>query len=116
MIEKIALLHNHFDQDHLNQVVEEMKKLGAPTIRVYDCGFDNIYQALEGCHRLRACEILNLTPVLEFIDGDVLAGDIELDCDYDSTPVCELGDWGNYQIIITDDKILNIEQKEEEGY
>ena len=64
---KLVTLHNHFDQEHLDAVVAKMKVLGAPTIRCFDLGFDGLIQAIEGTHRIRACEILGLQPVLEFV-------------------------------------------------
>jgi hypothetical protein len=104
---KIALLHNHFEEDALKEVVEEMKKLGTPSIRVLDLGFDDICQALEGCHRLRACEVLGITPNLVFVDSDETVGSLGLDCDVDpDTRVDELGDWENYQIIIENGEIV----------
>lgn len=95
---KLVLLHNHYDQNHLNSVIEEMKVLGAPTIRCYDLGFDGLVQAIEGCHRLRACEVLGITPELDFVDGDTLLSDIDLDVDSDAETIDELGDWENYSI------------------
>ena len=92
----IVLLHNHFDQDHLNKVIEEMKVLGAPTIRCYDLGFDGIIQAVEGSHRLRACEELEIEPIIEMIDEDARIEDLGLDCgDNMAETVKELGDWEN---------------------
>jgi len=96
---KIVLLHNHYDESHLEVVIEEMKVLGAPTIRVYDLGFDGLVQAIEGCHRLRACEALGIEPNLEFVDGECPLADIDgLDVDTCAEKVCELGDWENYSI------------------
>lgn len=95
----IVLLHNHFDQNKLDSVIEEMKVLGAPTIRCYDLGFDNLIQAVEGCHRLRAAEELEIEPIIEMIDSDTKIEGLGLDCgDNMATTVAELGDWENEQV------------------
>jgi hypothetical protein len=65
---KIALVHNHFDVEHLETVKNEMLKLGAPKIKavwmeVYDC-----YAALEGCHRIRGAKELGLTIEIEEVE------------------------------------------------
>lgn len=56
------------DPEKLARVVDEMKKLGAPTIRVVDCG--DYYMALEGSHRLAAAAELGITPVLTVYDQE----------------------------------------------
>ena len=98
---RVALLHNHYDRESLESVTAEMRVFGAPTIKVLDLGFDDMYQALEGCHRLRAAEILGLTPIFEIIDiadADATAAELELDVDNPDARAYELGDWENYQI------------------
>lgn len=99
-MQTIVLLHNHFDAAHLEAVKAEMLTKGAPTIRVYDLGFDNLCQAIEGCHRLRACEALGITPNLEYVDADADLDSLDgLDVDAGTVEkVCELGDWENYAI------------------
>lgn len=71
---RIVLMHDDYDEDHLKEVIEEMKKLGAPQIHaVYDEAH-NQWQALEGCHRLRATKILGLTPTIipvEYSDDSI---------------------------------------------
>ena len=95
----IVLLHNHFDQAKLDSVIEEMKTLGAPTIRCYDLGFDNLIQAVEGCHRLRAAEELEIEPIIEIIDEDTKIECLGLDCgDNMAVTVAELGDWENERV------------------
>lgn len=54
--------------DHLQAVIAEMRKLGAPKIEVVDCG--DHYRALEGSHRLAAAAELGLTPELVIRDQD----------------------------------------------
>lgn len=101
---KLVTLHNHFDQEHLDAVVAKMKVLGAPTIRCFDLGFDGLIQAIEGTHRIRACEILGLQPVLEFVGPNAAIANLNLDWDgaVDITTVSQLGDWENYSIEIDD--------------
>lgn len=95
----VVLLHNHFEQDQLNAVVEEMKVMGTPTIRAYDLGFDNLIQAIEGCHRLRACEVLGITPNIDLIDPSVLISELDdLDCDWSDDSIESLGDLDNENI------------------
>jgi hypothetical protein len=50
------------EPERLEKVSHEMRMLGAPTIRVVDCG--DHYQALEGSHRLAAAHALGITPQL----------------------------------------------------
>ena len=95
---KIVLAHNHYNEKHLDEVIEDMKLLGPPTIRVFDLGFDDLFQAVEGCHRLRACEILEIEPILDIIGEDEKVCDIE-GLDFDGAEyIKEIGDWENYSI------------------
>lgn len=113
---KIVLIHNHYDEKHLKEVTAEMKNLGAPTIRAYGLGFDGLYQAIEGCHRLRACEQSGVTPNVEIIPDytkicDI--SDIDLDDFDENSEVSEIGDWENYYIEIDEheDRILSLDEK-----
>lgn len=54
---------NKTNAQHLEQVKNEMEKLGAPTIRAYWDG--EKYIALEGSHRAKAAYELGLTPNIE---------------------------------------------------
>jgi len=54
--------------EHLDAVIASMRGMGAPTIRVVDCG--DHYMALEGTHRLHAAQTLGLAPRLVVIDQD----------------------------------------------
>lgn len=54
---------NRVSRTKLPSVIEEMKRIGAPTIRAYYDG--EAYQALEGSHRLAAAKELGLTPVID---------------------------------------------------
>lgn len=53
---------------HLGYVTAEMRRRGAPTIRVVDCG--DHYVALEGVHRLAAAADLGLAPILDVLAQD----------------------------------------------
>lgn len=46
--------------DRLPEVIEDMRRMGVPTIRVVDCG--DYLMALEGSHRLAAAAALDITP------------------------------------------------------
>ena len=98
----IALLHNHYDEQHLADVIEYMRAAGAPTIRVYNTGVDSILQAVEGCHRLRACELLGVTPNIIELDGDTLIAELDLDYDGCGEYLYEIGDWQNYTVKFND--------------
>ena len=90
---KIALVHAHYDQPHLDDVRREMALLGAPTIKAvwmecYDC-----YAALEGCHRIRAAKELGLVPVLDVVEysdkkiSEIFGADFEND--YMVSEICD---------------------------
>lgn len=52
----------------LASVIEEMRTLGAPKLRVVACG--DYYMALEGSHRLAAAAELGLVPELVVYEQD----------------------------------------------
>lgn len=100
---RITLLHDHYDPDHLSEVIETMRNDGTPTIRVYTIS-DEWYQAIEGSHRLRACEILNINPKIVVLDPDTPLIDKSNTqiIDWDGPLInCigELGDVENYSIL-----------------
>jgi hypothetical protein len=104
---KIALAHNPYNMEHLAEVMQEMEKLGPPTIRIVHVE-NNLYQAIEGCHRLRAAAALGLTPEFEELDADTLRSDVE-DLDYHDGLECDptatiggIGDWENTQLVFED--------------
>ena len=85
---QIALVHEHFDQAHLEKVKAEMLVLGAPVIRAVWMEVYGVWAALEGCHRIRSAAELGLVPVIEeveYSDETVTLGDdewmISLICD-----------------------------------
>lgn len=55
---QIVKLHEHYDEDHLDVVINQMREMGSPTLRAVHCG--SYIQLLEGCHRVRAAEALGL--------------------------------------------------------
>jgi len=91
---KIALLHNHFNEDHLNEVKNQMETLGSPIIHVVYMECFGHYAALEGCHRLRAAYDLGLDPKfieIEYSDdmcSDILGYD-ENEEDYPISEICD---------------------------
>lgn len=103
---KVALLHNHYDPKSLEEVKEQMLKTGSLKIKVLDLEFDDIYQALEGSHRLRAAEILGITPEFEYVEPHETVAELDLDYDDPDAKAEELGDWENHQIEIEDGEIL----------
>ena len=72
----IYAIHAPF-AEKLANVMAEMETLGAPTLRVVDCG--DHFMALEGSHRLAAAHALGLEPTLIVFDQD---DDLDL-TDYD---------------------------------
>lgn len=65
------------DADKLEGVIAEMKVLGAPTIRVVDCG--DYLMALEGTRRIAAAAQLGIAPNLEVLEQDDLVEADSLD-------------------------------------
>ena len=64
----------------LAEVVQKMRVVGAPTIRVVDCA--DHYFAIEGTHRIEAARLMSIPVTLEVIRGsallDVRGMDIEI--------------------------------------
>ena len=75
----VIMRHSYYDADHLAEVVEEMRTMGAPTLRAVE--IDGEIYLLEGCHRVRAAVELGLPVTLEMLeydpetDGDTLPED-----------------------------------------
>lgn len=77
------------DAEHLADVIEQMRTLGAPTIRAVWMG--EYWLALEGSHRLAAAHALGLTPIIEelsYLD--------EIDHDCEEVESKEVGDLVEY--------------------
>lgn len=64
----IALIHAHFNADHLALVKAQMADLGAPVIKAVWMDCHGHWAALEGSHRIRAAAELGLTPVIEEVE------------------------------------------------
>jgi hypothetical protein len=75
----IYLIHKT-DAEKLEAVKSEMLTLGAPTVRVVDCG--DHYMAIEGTHRLAAAADLGIEPNLIILDQDDMVEADSLDMDY----------------------------------
>lgn len=65
---------------HLQAVIEEMRVLGSPTLRVVDCG--DHYVALEGSHRIAAAEKLGLALDLDVLRQDEIVETQTLDWEW----------------------------------
>lgn len=73
MISTLYTVHGHNEQ-HVLAVMDEMRTLGAPKIRVVDCG--DHYVAIEGVHRLEAAARLGIAPNLDVLDqNDLIEAD-----------------------------------------
>lgn len=83
-----------YDDAKVAEVMDEMRILGSPTIRICMVD-DDTARALEGVHRLEAAHRLGLIPRLEVVGRDALVADLGLDWqdgDADST-VGDMLDW-----------------------
>lgn len=72
-------IHGH-NEAKVARLMDEMKVLGAPTIRVVDCG--DHYIAIEGVHRLEAAARLGIMPYLVVLEQDELVPSDSLDLDW----------------------------------
>jgi len=61
--------------EHYHKVLDSMKRLGAPTIRVVDLG--DGYQAIEGSHRLAAAKELGLIVFIVKVNGKRVRHDFQ---------------------------------------
>ena len=97
----IALVHDHYSEEHLAEVIEEMKNLGTPKIHAVWMECYGHWAALEGCHRIRAAKELGLTPEIIEVDySDEMASTIlgyDGDEDY---PISEICDSSHESVII----------------
>lgn len=73
------------DAAHLARVMQEMASLGAPRIKVVECG--DHYAALEGSHRLAAAHEMGLTPLLDVLEQDDPIDPADFDWEIDRDPV-----------------------------
>lgn len=58
----VTPLHWYYRPSHLEHVIGEMRRRGAPRLRAHFDG--EVWYAREGTHRLRACLALGIAPVL----------------------------------------------------
>ena len=90
---KVALVHDHYDQDHLEAVKSEMITIGAPVIKAVWMECYGIYAALEGCHRIRAAKELGLEPIIDEVEySDDMASTVsgyDGDGDYPISAICD---------------------------
>ena len=77
---EIVLLHDHYSDKHLAEVMDEMRTLGTPVLRAIWSEGHGCWYALEGCHRLRAAHSLGLMPMIVAVDED---DEISEDTGYD---------------------------------
>lgn len=66
---RINLLHNHYNEQHLDQVKDEMKKRGEPIIRAIWSEIHGEWMAVEGSHRIRAAHELGMGVNIEDISN-----------------------------------------------
>src|SRR3712207_476493 len=84
-------LLDDLDPQTLEAAKAEMRVLGAPTIRVVDCG--DHYMAIEGVHRLAAAAELGIAPTLTILRQDDMVEADGLDRGHFQTgEVCTAGE------------------------
>jgi hypothetical protein len=76
----ILYLPHPTDDKKVEAVKTEMRKLGAPKIRVVDC--NEYYMAIEGCHRLMAAADLGIAPRLTLLNREDPVEVDSVDTDY----------------------------------
>lgn len=89
---RIALVHDHYDDAKLADVIEQMRTLGSPTIRAVWMDCYGVWAALEGCHRIRAAQALGITPVIEpveYSDDMITISDDYMDDQMSISQVCD---------------------------
>lgn len=102
----IALVHSHYDADHLATVKAEMAVRGAPVIKAVWMECHGHWAALEGCHRIRAAAELGLTPLIDEIEysDEVTLADIGCDDSGDGYTVADIaGDSHNAAYFVFED-------------
>ena len=90
---RVALVHSHYSEEHLAEVIEQMKVLGAPKIHAVWMECYGHWAALEGCHRIRSAKELGLIPAIIEVDySDEMASTVtgyDGDCDYPISEICD---------------------------
>ena len=69
---------NEISQDHLDEVIEDMKQLGSPTIKAVWMECWDAWVALEGSHRVHAAKALGLEVDIKEVE-------------YSTNKLCEVG-------------------------
>jgi hypothetical protein len=59
---------NEIEQNHLNEVIEDMKRLGAPVVKAVWMECWDAWVALEGSHRVHAAKNLGLEVNIEEVE------------------------------------------------
>jgi len=85
----IALVHRHYTEKHLEEVMSEMEVLGEPTIKAIWSELYGMWLAVEGCHRIRAAKELSLNVEIDDISNEESV-EIEEDGELVSRLVSEL--------------------------
>ena len=104
---------NNCNKKHLDEVIQDMKKIGSPTLRAIKVG--ELLLILEGSHRLEAAKILNLQTKIEILSKNTK---IDFDnCDIDNNDIydCEtyadmipfIGNGNEYQFNNVDFDIID---------
>lgn len=90
---RIALVHSHYDKDHLEAVKTQMAQIGAPLIHAVWMECYGHYAALEGCHRVRAAKELGLEPIIIDVEySDSMASAVPRHDGEDDYPISALCD------------------------
>src|ERR671913_91870 len=88
---KALYLIDGVDPEKLEAAKAEIRVLGAPTIRVVDCG--DHYMAIEGVHRLAAAAELGVAPNLTILKQDDMVEADGLDREHFQTgEICTAGE------------------------
>jgi hypothetical protein len=77
---KLRIPHPAYNEQKLESIKAEMRKVGPPTIRVVR--YSGYYMAIEGCHRLTAAAELGFIPVLVVLAETDFVEAASLDSDY----------------------------------
>lgn len=87
---KIALIHDHYNNDHLNAVKNYMQKTGSVKIKAVWIECWDMYAAVEGCHRLRAAKELGITPeIVEVEYSDDMIDDANNESPLQISAICD---------------------------
>lgn len=100
---QIALIHKHFEADHLETVKAEMTTRGAPTIKAVWMECWGVWAALEGCHRIRAAHAMGLVPEIEEVEysEELTQADVGINDSDDCCTIAEIADAAYSATIVT---------------